>query len=150
MASLGEEIRASYRGPANHNAVAPILPHKALLGFHGGAVGAAIHVDRTGMLFRTIAECAKALDALKNPQAGYYDWRDAWTTEPRSSVLNTSYAIHANMPAIKAAFAGMRIGIIRESMVYPEGSKTEEPIITAAAAGRQITPPANLDLATLQ
>jgi hypothetical protein len=27
----------------------------------------------------------------------------------------------------------MRLGVIRESMVYPEGSKTEEPIVTAAA-----------------
>ena len=28
----------------------------------------------------------------------------------------------------------MRIGIIRESMVYPPGSKAEEPIVTAVAA----------------
>src|SRR5262249_57928157 len=39
MASLGEETRASTRGPANHNAVAPILPHKAMLGFNGGGDG---------------------------------------------------------------------------------------------------------------
>jgi hypothetical protein len=32
MASLGEETRASCRGPSNHNAVALILPHKAMLG----------------------------------------------------------------------------------------------------------------------
>ena len=31
----------------------------------------------------------------------------------------------------------MRIGVVRESMVYPPGSKTEEPIVTAAAAGDQ-------------
>jgi hypothetical protein len=37
MASLGEETRASCRGPANHNAVALILPHKSMLGFNGGA-----------------------------------------------------------------------------------------------------------------
>src|SRR5258707_390703 len=36
MASLGEETRASCRGPSNHNAVALILPHKAMLGFTGG------------------------------------------------------------------------------------------------------------------
>jgi amidase len=133
MASLGEETRASCRGPANHNAVALILPHKALLSFHGGAIGADIHVDRTGILCRTVADCAKVLDALKDPQAGYYDPRDAWTAVPRSSVLDTPYASHAAMPGTKAALAGMRIGIIRESMVYPEGSKTEEPIVAAAA-----------------
>ena len=30
----------SCRGPANHNAVSLILPHKALLGFLGGGIGA--------------------------------------------------------------------------------------------------------------
>jgi len=133
MASLGEETRASCRGPANHNAVALILPHKSMLSFHGGAIGADIHVDRTGILCRTIADCAKVLDALKDPQAGYYDPRDAWTAVPRSSILDMPYASHAAMPGTKGALAGMRIGIIRESMVYPEVSKTEEPIVTAAA-----------------
>jgi amidase len=133
MASLGEETRASCRGPANHNAVALILPHKSMLSFHGGGIGADIHVDRTGILCRTIGDCAKVLDALKDPQAGYYDPRDAWTTVPRSSVLATPYASHTTMSGTKRALAGMRIGIIRESMVYPEGSKTEEPIVTAAA-----------------
>lgn len=133
MASLGEETRASCRGPANHNAVALILPHKAMLSFHGGAIGADIHVDRTGILCRTIGDCAKVLDALKDPQADYYDPRDAWTAVPRSSVLDTPYASHVAAQGRKAALAGMRIGVIRESMVYPEGSKTEEPIVTAAA-----------------
>src|SRR5438477_2262602 len=55
MASLGEETRASTRGPANHNAVALILPHKAMLGFVGGAIGADIYCDRSGILARTIA-----------------------------------------------------------------------------------------------
>jgi len=133
MASLGEETRASCRGPANHNAVALILPHKAMLSFHGGGIGADIHVDRAGILCRTIADCAKVLDALKDPKAGYYDPRDPWTAVPRSSVLDTPYTSHAAMPGTKSALAGMRIGIIRESMVYPEGSKTEEPIVAAAA-----------------
>jgi hypothetical protein len=37
MASLGEETRASCRGPSNHNSVALILPHKSMIGFDGGA-----------------------------------------------------------------------------------------------------------------
>src|SRR5665213_1201565 len=49
MCSLGEETRASCRGPANHNAVALILPHKAMLGFDGGAIGADIYVDRAAI-----------------------------------------------------------------------------------------------------
>ena len=94
MASLGEETRASCRGPSNHNAVALILPHKAMLGFDGGAIGADIYCDRSGIHARTIADCAKMLDALKDPVEGYYDPRDPYTTVPRSSVLSTPYADH--------------------------------------------------------
>jgi Asp-tRNA(Asn)/Glu-tRNA(Gln) amidotransferase A subunit family amidase len=133
MASLGEETRASCRGPANHNAVALILPHKSMLGFNGGAIGADIYCDRSGILCRTLADCAKVLDALKDPIHGYYDPRDPYTTVPRSSVLSTSYASHAGAAGTPGALAGMRIGIVRESMVYAPGSKTEEPIVTAAA-----------------
>ncbi len=133
MASLGEETRASTRGPANHNAVALILPHKALLGFVGGAIGADIYCDRTGILCRTIADCAKVLDALKDPAEGYYDPRDPFTTVPRSSILSTPYASHTAVPGTPGALKGVRIGVIRESMVYLPGSLTEVPIVTAAA-----------------
>ncbi len=71
MASLGEETRASTRGPANHNACALILPHKAMIGFVGAAIGADIYCDRSGILCRTIADCAKVLDALHNPDGRY-------------------------------------------------------------------------------
>jgi Asp-tRNA(Asn)/Glu-tRNA(Gln) amidotransferase A subunit family amidase len=133
MASLGEETRASCRGPSNHNAVALILPHKAMLGFDGGAIGADIYCDRSGIHCRTIRDCAKVLDALKDPVNGYYDPRDPYTTVPRSSVLGTGYARHARMTGAAGELSGMRIGVIRESMVYPRGSKAEEPIVTAAA-----------------
>jgi Asp-tRNA(Asn)/Glu-tRNA(Gln) amidotransferase A subunit family amidase len=137
MASLGEETRASCRGPANHNAVALILPHKSMLGFNGGAIGADIYCDRSGILCRTIEDCARVLDALRDPVAGYYDPRDAYTTVPRSSVSSGPYARHARMPGAPGALRGVRLGIVRESMVYPPGSRTEEPIVTAAA--REIT-----------
>src|SRR5664279_785916 len=130
MASLGEETRASCRGPSNHNAVALILPHKALLGFDGGAIGADIYCDRTGIHARKLADCAKILDALKDPEQGYYDPRDVYTTVPRSSVLGTPYADHVKG---SKTLKGIRIGVIRESMLIPKGSKTEEPIVTAAA-----------------
>jgi Asp-tRNA(Asn)/Glu-tRNA(Gln) amidotransferase A subunit family amidase len=133
MASLGEETRASTRGPANHNAVALILPHKAMLGFVGGAIGADIYCDRTGILCRTLADCAKVLDALRDDLGGYYDARDPFTTVPRSSILSTPYARHATMSGAPGALAGMRIGVIRESMIVPPGSLTEVPIVTAAA-----------------
>jgi Asp-tRNA(Asn)/Glu-tRNA(Gln) amidotransferase A subunit family amidase len=137
MASLGEETRASTRGPANHNAVALILPHKAMLGFNGGAIGADIYCDRAGILARTLRDCATVLDALKDPVDGYYDPRDPFTTVPRSSILSTPFARHATRPGTPGALAGIRLGVIRESMAHPPGSLTEVPIVTAAA--REIT-----------
>jgi len=134
MVSLGEETRASTRGPANHNAVALILPHKALLGFNGGAIGADIYCDRAGILARTIGDAARVLDALKDPVAGYYDPRDPHTTVPRSSVLNTAYASHTRVSGAPGSLKGMRIGIIRESMLVRPGDKAAKPISTAAAA----------------
>jgi Asp-tRNA(Asn)/Glu-tRNA(Gln) amidotransferase A subunit family amidase len=130
MASLGEETRASCRGPSNHNAVALILPHKAMLGFDGGAIGADIYCDRAGIHARRIEDCAKILDALKDPDNGYYDPRDPFTTVPRSSVL-PSYAVHATAAGAAGSLKGLRLGVIRESMTIPPGSKTEEPIVTA-------------------
>ena len=133
MASLGEETRASCRGPSNHNAIALILPHKSMIGFGGGAIGADIYCDRTGIHCRAIADCAKVLDALKDPADGYYDPRDPFTTVPRSSVLGTPYARHATAKGAPGELKGMRLGVIRESMLVPPGSMTEVPIVTAAA-----------------
>ena len=133
MASLGEETRASCRGPANHNAVSLILPHKAMIGFDGGAIGADIYCDRTGILARTIADCAKILDALKDADDSYYDPRDPFTTVPRPSVLAGGYETHVRADASAGALSGLRIGVIRESMTVPEGSRAEVPICEAAS-----------------
>src|SRR5205085_1061073 len=174
MCSLGEETRASTRGPANHNSVALILPHKAMLGFNGGAIGADIYCDRSGIMARTIADCAKVLDALRNPDGGYYDPRDPYTTVPRSSVL-PSYTEHARASGSSGALKGMRIGVIRESMlVGPDGTPLFQEFAAAirptefmpgkvfgggtmlpidylvALAEGHVAPPANLDIATIQ
>jgi amidase len=132
MISLGEETRASCRGPSNHNSVALLLPHKAMIGFDGGAIGADIYCDRAGIHARRIGDAARVLDALKDPVNGYYDPRDPFTTVPRSSVLPTPYASHARMPGDAGGLAGVRIGVIRESMLCA-GTRHVEPITTAAA-----------------
>jgi len=131
--SLCEETRGSCRGPSNHNAVSVILPQKALISFHGGAIGSDIHNDRAGIICRSITDSAKVLDALKDPVNGYYDPRDVFTTIPRSAVLDTPYAAAAAMPGTKGALKGMRIGIVRESMLTFPGVKADEPIATSAA-----------------
>ena len=132
MASLGEETRASCRGPANHNAVALILPHKSMLGFDGGAIGADIYCDRSGILARSLADCAMILDALKDPVAEYYDPRDPYTTVPRASVLATPYASHVTRAGERGALRGVRLGLIVELMTPTPGSKAEGPIVEAA------------------
>ena len=134
MASLGEETRASCRGPSNHNAIALILPHKSMIGFDGGAIGADIYCDRSGIHGKSLADCAKILDALKDAEEGYYDPRDPYTTVPRSSVLATTYASHLISDAPSKALKGVRLGVVRESMVYPKNSVTEQPIVDAATA----------------
>lgn len=133
MCSLCEETRASCRGPANHNSVALLLPHKALISFHGGAIGSDIYHDRAGIACRSITDAAKVLDALKDPVNGYYDPRDIFTTVPRSSVLDTPYADSAVESGAAGALSGLRIGIIRESMVTFPGVRADEPIVEAAA-----------------
>jgi Asp-tRNA(Asn)/Glu-tRNA(Gln) amidotransferase A subunit family amidase len=103
-----------------------------MLGFDGGAIGADIYCDRSGIHARKVGDCAKILDALKDPEQGYYDPRDPFTTVPRSSVLSTPYAGHAKATGAAGSLKSIRLGVIRESMVYPAGSKTEEPIVSAA------------------
>ena len=134
MASLGEETRASCRGPSNHNSVALILPHKAMLGFDGGAIGADIYTDRTGIICRSVFDCARVIDALRDPETDFYDPRDVFTTVPRSSLLSSPYTSYLSDTASDGALEGIRVGVVRESMVIPEGSLTEVPVVTAATA----------------
>lgn len=131
MCSLCEETSLSCRGPANHNSVALLLPHKSVISFHGNAIGADIYYDRSGIHCRSIADSARVLDALKDPEDGYYDPRDIWTTVPRATVLD-SYAEHIVDDAQAGALSGLRIGIIRESMLKFPGVRADEPIVDAA------------------
>jgi len=133
MCSICEETSMSCRGPANHNSVALILPHKAMVSFLGGAIGADIHNDRSGIHCRSVTDSAKVLDALKDPVNGYYDPRDVFTTVPRASILGAPYAASAASPGSAGALKGVRIGVIRESMLTFPGVKADEPIATAAA-----------------
>jgi amidase len=130
--SLCEETSMSCRGPSNHNSVALILPHKSLISFLGGSIGADIYLDRAGIMCRTVKDAAKVLDALKDPANGYYDSRDIFTTVPRSSVLDKPYVASAASSGARGSLRGMRIGIIRESMLTFPGVKADEPISQAA------------------
>ena len=133
MCSVCEETSMSCRGPANHNSVALLLPHKAMISFLGGAIGADIHNDRAGIHCRSITDSAKVLDALKDPENGYYDPRDVFTTVPRASIIDGSFAAAASSSGAAGSLKGVRIGVIRESMLTFPGVKADEPIVQAAA-----------------
>jgi amidase len=133
MCSICEETSMSCRGPANHNSVALILPHKAMVSFLGGAIGADIHNDRSGIACRSVTDSAKVLDALKDPVNGYYDPRDPFTTVPRASVRDEPFAASAAAPGSAGSLKGVRIGVIRESMLTFPGIMADQPIATAAA-----------------
>ena len=132
MCGICEESRASCRGPANHNSDSLILPQKAMISFAGDAIGSDMYVDRAGIHCRTVTDAAKVLDALRDPVNGYYDPRDIMTTVPRSSILTKSYAASAMSSGKPGSLKGMRIGIIRESMLTFPGVKADEPIVEAA------------------
>lgn len=134
MCALGEETRASCRGPSNHNAVALILMRKGVLGFDGGAIGADIYCDRSGIHARSIVDCARVLDALLADPDGSYDPRDVYTAEPRPAPLPAPYAAYARGSGAAGALRGRRIGVIRESMVVPAGHTSRLPIVPAAVA----------------
>ena len=133
MCGVCEETRASCRGPANHNSIALILPHKSLISFLGGAIGVDIYADRAGIHCRTVRDAAKVLDALRDPKNGYYDSRDVFTTVPPSSVLSKPYVNSTRETGAPGSLRGVRIGIIRESMLTFPGIKADEPIVEAAS-----------------
>ena len=133
MCSLGEETRASCRGPSNHNAVALILPYKGMLGFDGGAIGADIYVDRSGVHARQLEDAARVLDALKDPVEGYYDPRDPYTTVPRPPRGFGPFASFARGSGAAGALRGVRLGVIRESMLTRPGAHASSVIPPVAA-----------------
>jgi amidase len=134
MCALGEETRASCRGPSNHNAVALILMQKGVLGFDGGAIGADIYCDRSGIHARGIIDCVRVLDALADPTHGTYDPRDVYTTVPRMPPMPGPYAAFARASGAPGVLRGKRIGIIRESMLQVPGHTSRLPIAPAAVA----------------
>jgi Asp-tRNA(Asn)/Glu-tRNA(Gln) amidotransferase A subunit family amidase len=133
MCSICEETSMSCRGPANHNSVALILPQKSMISFLGGAIGSDIYNDRAGIHCRYVSDSAKVLDALKDSVNGYYDPRDIFTTVPRASIGNKSFAAAAAESGARGSLRGVRIGVIRESMLKFPGVKADEPIVDAAA-----------------
>jgi Asp-tRNA(Asn)/Glu-tRNA(Gln) amidotransferase A subunit family amidase len=115
-----EQSGASCQGPASRNGIAMLLTTKGLTP-DGGGIGYQWLNDRAGIHARTLTDAARVLDALKDPEKGYYDSRDPYTALPKALVPDKPYASFAlSDAALKQdgkPLKGMRIAIIREHMV---------------------------------
>jgi Asp-tRNA(Asn)/Glu-tRNA(Gln) amidotransferase A subunit family amidase len=118
--SICEQSGASCQGPASRNGVAMILTTKGLLPDSGG-IGNQFFNDRAGIHARTLADAARVLDAIKDPQTGYYDSRDPFTALPKVLTSPQPYATFALNDAALAQrpkpLQGMRIAVLREHMI---------------------------------
>jgi Asp-tRNA(Asn)/Glu-tRNA(Gln) amidotransferase A subunit family amidase len=117
--SICEETGGSCRQPAWRNGVVGFVTTKGLMPY-GGAIGADPYLDRAGIQCRSVNDAARVLDALRDPQRGYFDPRDIYSALPKSLVPAQPYASFAASEAPAAGsrpLAGLRIGIVREYMV---------------------------------
>ncbi len=114
-----EQTGGSCKGPASRNSVVSLLTTKGLIPY-GGAVGSNPLVDRAGINCRSVRDAALVLDALRDPELGYFDPRDIYTAVPEALVSTAPYAGYVVDEAAGEGaqpLAGMRIGIVREYMV---------------------------------
>src|SRR5262252_2086368 len=118
--SICEETGGSCRQPAWRNDIVALVTTKGLIPY-GGAIGADPYLDRAGIQCRTVNDAAKVLDALKDPQRGYFDPRDIYTALPKGLISQQPYSSYAavtpNGARSRKPLAGLRIGIVREYMV---------------------------------
>jgi amidase len=117
-----ETTGGSCRIPANANNVASLVTTKGLISSDRGWT--AQHVNhRPGVLCRTLGDAALVLDAMKDPERGYFDPNDAFTALPKALISDKPYASYVvNDQALKMKpdfLAGTRIGVVREFMIKP-------------------------------
>ena len=116
--SICEETGGSCRQPAWRNGVVGFVTTKGLMAY-GGSIGVEPYLDRAGVHCRTVKDAAMVLDALKNPERGYYDPRDIYSALPRGLISEEPYAsfVVDGETMGRRPLAGMRIGVVREYMV---------------------------------
>ncbi len=119
--SICEETGGSCRQPAWRANVAAMVTTKGLMSF-GGAIGDEPYLDRAGIQCKTVKDMATVLDAIKDPERGYFDPRDIYTAAvPKNLVSKMPYSSFVgkitNPKDPKKPLAGIRIGIVREFMV---------------------------------
>lgn len=116
--SICETTGGSCREPANGNAVASFVTTKGLTSEFGSATADFIN-HRPGVICRTLGDAARVVDAMKNPEQGYFDSRDFFTAQPRALSATDPYAhyIVSDKQSGDKPLKGLRVGIVREYMV---------------------------------
>jgi Asp-tRNA(Asn)/Glu-tRNA(Gln) amidotransferase A subunit family amidase len=116
--AICETTGGSCREPANQNAVASLVTTKGLTSEDGTATAQFIN-HRPGVLCRTLEDAALVLDAIKNPNQGYFDSKDMFTSIPKTFVSEEPYAtfVTDEKDIEGRPLEGVRIGIVREYMV---------------------------------
>jgi Asp-tRNA(Asn)/Glu-tRNA(Gln) amidotransferase A subunit family amidase len=102
--------------------VASLVTTKGIISSSGGWTAQYVN-HRPGVLCRTLGDAALVLDALKDPDAAYFDPDDVFTVLPKPVVPSDPYAsfiVHdQDLTERPAALSGVRIGVVREFMIKP-------------------------------
>ncbi len=116
--SICEETGGSCRQPAWRNGVVGFVTTKGLVPY-GGSIGVEPYLDRGGINCRTVEDAALVLDALRNPDGGFYDPRDIYSALPRALIPEAPYAsfVVDDETVDARPLAGVRSGVVREYMV---------------------------------
>lgn len=117
-----ETTGGSCRIPANPNNVASLVTTKGIISSDGGWTAQYTN-HRPGILCRTLGDTANVLDALKDPEDGYFDPEDIFTALPKPFIPDQPYASFLTSDAMlektPEILAGTRIGVVREFMIKP-------------------------------
>ena len=117
-----ETTGGSCRIPANANNVASLVTTKGIISSEQGWTAQYAN-HRPGILCRNIEDAAKILDAMKDPQLGYFDLDDPFTALPQTLIPEKPYASFIVQPhettGRRKPLAGKRIGVVREFFIKP-------------------------------
>lgn len=122
LATIGicEQSGASCQGPASRNGVVTFLTTKGLMP-DGGGIGYQWFNDRAGIHTKTMTDAALVLDAIKDPENGYFDSGDPFAAVTPALVPEQPYqsftVSDAQLKNNNKPLQGMRIAIIREHMI---------------------------------
>jgi amidase len=117
-----ETTGGSCRIPANPNNVASLVTTKGIISSDDGWTAQFVN-HRPGILCRTLGDAARVLDAMKDPETGYFDSEDFFSALPKPLIPDQPYASFTygddDLEKKPRLLAGMRIGVVREFMISP-------------------------------